>query len=174
MEFFHGQKSNLLCLRLLQKCLCSLHYPVVNIHHLNRRFIFSFPKYHIGTVQVDTMCQVSATRYSRCQCVCRFRAEQSCEAGFSSSQLSCKEGKNVIMKVAVAPQPICFQCHDKMQTLLRAKYTSEAQTIFERGRMEKWTDRRIKGEVKRKLKVGSSEIARLGVVCGTTLPDPPA
>ena len=78
------------------------------------------------------------------------------------------------MKVAVAPQPICFQCHDKMQTLLRAKYTREAQTIFERGRMEKWTDRRIKGEVKRKLKVASSEIARLGVVCGTTLPDPPA
>ena len=122
----------------------------------------------------NIMCQVSATRYSRCQCVCRFRAEKSCEAGFSSSQLSCKEGRNIIMKVVVAPQPICFQCHDKMQTLLRTKYTSEARTIYERGRMEKWTERKIKGEVKRKLKVGSSEMARLGVVCGTTLPDPPA
>ena len=120
------------------------------------------------------MCQVSATRYSRCQCLGRFRAEQSCKAGFSSSQLSCKEGKNVIIKITVASQPICFQCHDKMETLLRAKYISEAQTILEHGITEKWTDREIKGEVKRKMKMASSELARLDVVCGTTLPDPPS
>ena len=112
------------------------------------------------------MCKVSATRYPRRHCHRKFRVEEACKRGFSSSKLSCRERHNEIIRATIAKELVCFPCYTGMEARIREEYKRRVQLTFDEGMSTQLERKKIVKACKQLRKGESADIAILREQCG--------
>ena len=114
------------------------------------------------------MCQVTATRFP-CTHTCKFRAISVCPSGFSCSNLSCRVGNNIIVKIIPSDAPLCHACLIKKEMEIRAVFERQVAIAGKEARSQGWGKRKLEGVVGNLRKVEESELKKLRKSCGRYL-----
>ena len=133
-----------------------------------KSLVWSYVPYSLPSNKFDsstTMCKVSATKYPRCQCFRRFRVDEVCDRGFSSSRLSCREGHNDIVRTTIANQLVCFKCYTRMEKKIREDRERKVQHMFHEAISAQWQKKKIDKALKHLMKNESADIAALRERC---------